>query len=456
MWRITLLLAVLVICCAGFAQENEQTRALDAEIARAQEILRQQEAEAAQLERELANLSSEIRSRVQERDRVSQQLVALRQEREALQRDVQALETQLLETQEEIVWRTENIRSLEERIQGLLLNLHRQRAGRYARVLAQAETFHDFEVKNYYLSLLTQQDVALINELAQEVAAFAEAQDRQMRQKRELEAKEAQLAENERQLEGTRAQLSQTINQLESTQEGRQVLRQESLDEQRRLRNTIAQTERNLERVRQQLIAERDEAQRRAREATEARERQIYQQQVEQAEQRIQTLTELQTAPTPSAPTAPSSPTTPTTRDTPPPVATVLPVPTSGAEFAHPFPNPKLFSGYSADQTYVVLQAERSGSAVQAVKAGVVELAQFHTANVGYMVIIRHDAELATIYQNLQQPVVRPGDRVSQGQVIGALGGGSLYSGDMLRFFVGIQRGNTRTLVNPAPRLGFE
>jgi septal ring factor EnvC (AmiA/AmiB activator) len=445
--RTSLLVIFLLVLATGFmsfAQENAQTRALDAEIARSQEILKQQQDAIAQLERELANISSEIQETVRERDRISQRLAELRQEREVLQRDIEVLEAQLLETQAEIVLRQENIAALEERIQGLLLNLHRQRAGRYARVLAQAETFHDLEVKNYYLSLLTQQDVALINQLADEVAALAEAQERQVRQKQDLEATEAQLADTERQLETTLAEHTQTISRLQATQEGRQALRRERLGEQQDLQATIARAAREREKLIRQLQAEAMELRRRAQEATLAREQERLRQQAVQAEQRAQALAEPPPAATVEQPTTGSS-----TQPTPTPVAT------AGGEFAHPFPNPRLLSGYSADQIYVVLQAERDGSAVQAVLDGVVQYAQFHSANSGYAVMISHNSGLSTIYQNLQQPSVRPGDRVTQGQVIGALGGGSLFRSDMLVFFVGIPRGSSISFVDPAPRLGF-
>ena len=52
---------------------------------------------------------------------------------------------------------------LKVRIQALLVNLHRQRANRFGQVLARANSFHELQVRNYYLSLLAEQDVEVVN-----------------------------------------------------------------------------------------------------------------------------------------------------------------------------------------------------------------------------------------------------------------------------------------------------
>jgi cell division transport system permease protein len=61
---------------------------------------------------------------------------------------------------------------------GCLINLHRSRTGRVAGVLARAESFHDLRVKQYYVGLLAQQDVAVVRDLDALLAIEAERRAR--------------------------------------------------------------------------------------------------------------------------------------------------------------------------------------------------------------------------------------------------------------------------------------
>ena len=83
---------------------------------------------------------------------------------------------------------------LEQRLQGLLVNLHKQRGGRYARLLSQSESIFDLRVKSYYLSRLTDQDVALMQEMERTVTELQTAQLTLSEQIAELNAQEAQIA----------------------------------------------------------------------------------------------------------------------------------------------------------------------------------------------------------------------------------------------------------------------
>ena len=72
------------------------------------------------------------------------------------------------------------------------------------------------------------------------------------------------------------------------------------------------------------------------------------------------------------------------------------------------------------------------------------------------MVTIEHSPDLFTVYKNLQAPLVKAGDEVTRGQVIGYLGGGTLARPDTLEFFVVVPHSNgSFDYVDPAPLLGF-
>jgi murein DD-endopeptidase MepM/ murein hydrolase activator NlpD len=420
----------LVLACVLFAPfalaqlESELTRQLDAEIAQTQRIIEAQRAEQARLERELENLTGEIRAQVAERERISGQLATLRQEQAQLRAEITSLNAQLDATRSEIADQNAKLGELRLRVQGLLLNLDRQRAGRYARLLAESETFHQLEVKHYYLSLLTQQDVALIDELNRTVEALRLAQEQLSAQLRELDAKEAELAANEQQLESAQAELNRVIRELEASREGQNALRLEVIHSQnqlsQQLANLAARRQAEVERLRQEAL----ELRRRAEAAVLERERSRLQREAEETEARAEAL------------------------------ATPLPPPRE-ANFVYPLANPSLAFPYGQQGTFVGLQAPQAGAEVRAAMSGVVP-ALYYTANSGYVVMILHSDNVVTAYENLQAPTVRVGDRVSQGQVIGRLGGSSLIPANILYFHVGVLDASGRPrYVDPAQHLGF-
>jgi murein DD-endopeptidase MepM/ murein hydrolase activator NlpD len=107
------------------------------------------------------------------------------------------------------------------------------------------------------------------------------------------------------------------------------------------------------------------------------------------------------------------------------------------------------------NQSFVALRAQEAGAAVYAVQGGVVIAAQSIGANDGFMVAVRHDPELTTVYTNLRPPPVQVGDRVQRGEVIGYLGGGTLPPPDVLRLYARVRQGGGEAFVDPLPLLGL-
>lgn len=425
-----LLMLLVVLGFIAHAQESDTTRRLEQDIEAYERLLEERRQEQARLEAEITETAALLNARIAERDRVSQNLFELQEERAAIQAELVSVNERLEETRAQIETLNARLGVLRERLQGLLVNLYKQRSSRYARVLSQAESFHELRVKNYYLSLLTAQDVALVDELNATVARLSEAQATLSAQIAELQATEAELQANEVRLEATRGELDALITELQATREGQSALRLAAIETQEDLSNTIAGTRSQLEREVTRLRDEAERARERAEAAVEARERERLQRQVDNLRQRADNLQETAAPPRPTAP------------------------PEDG--FAHPFPNPQLTTAYNEEGTYVALRAESPGAAVRAVMSGVVQGAQFFQANTGYIVIIAHGSDLLTVYQNLQRPTVEVGDSVSQGDIIGYLGGGTLPPDDTLYFYVGIpQGGGAPRWIDPAPRLGF-
>ena len=132
------------------------------------------------------------------------------------------------------------------------------------------------------------------------------------------------------------------------------------------------------------------------------------------------------------------------------------PTPEDEQDYAMPFPDAVVVRPYGQDgATDVWLRAEQPGTAVRAVRSGVVYRANRITANSGYTVALQHADRLVSAYTNLQIPVVQRGDRVEQGQILGYLGGG-IIAADILQLRIGRSEGFDLVYRDPAPLLGLQ
>jgi murein DD-endopeptidase MepM/ murein hydrolase activator NlpD len=132
-----------------------------------------------------------------------------------------------------------------------------------------------------------------------------------------------------------------------------------------------------------------------------------------------------------------------------------LPVQQANAEFILPVSNASIASRYNESGPFIALRTNEDGAPVRAAIAGLVIEAALISANGGYLVTIQYAQQRCTVYTNLQPPRVAVGDHVSQGEIIGYLGGGALIRPDVLRFYVTTGSPCT-TYTDPAPLLGIQ
>lgn len=417
-----LLVLVILLLGAAWAQTSPLTEQLEAERRRYQQLLEAREQELAAAQAALRSISAELQQRLAERDALSAELERLARERQALLNDIELLNGQIAETRAEIAELSDRLDALRVRVEGLMLSLFRQRSGRLVNLLGQAESFHDLQVRNYYLSLLSAQDVSIIAELNDTVAQLAAVQAQQQQQLADLTAAEVELRANAEALAARREQLAAAVRNLEASREGQ-------LAEQQRLTRARAELEASIARVTRDLEAE---VARLEREAEARRQRALAAQAVEE---RRRLEREAQALESSAASLA---------RATLPPLA-------SG--YVYPLESPRLVSRFGEGISGVRLQAPQVGAAVRAVQPGIVINTDFVSANQGYNVVIQHAGGLTTAYVNLQANIpVRVGESVAQGQTIGYLGGGALIPGDVLEFYAIDGSGNWR---DPATLLGF-
>lgn len=422
--RRVLALLLLLSLAAALAQPRADTstrEALESEIAQYERLLEQRSAEIATIEAELGETAAVLQQRIRERDNVSAQIADLRAQRTQLRAEIEQLEADLADTALEIERILADLDSLLERISALLVNLYTQGNNRYAAALSAASSYHDFQVRSHYLTLLTQQDVNLVNELNDTRAELLAAQQRQRDQLQAQAAAEENLRVNEEQLVVQQNTLAGIISELESTQAGQRAQQQALLQAQNEIESALGSLAGRLEAEIARLIAEEERLQREAAQAfLEERERSNLLRQAEDTRTRIENLTE---------------PLLPTTSD-----------------YGFPVPGPTIASRFGQDNnSYLALRAANSNAPVTAIEAGVVQTVMLVSANDGYMVAILHGNDLLVSYTNLQQPLVTPGTRVSKGQLLGYLGGGTLVRPDILKLWVMV--GNT--FVDPQARLGF-
>ncbi len=437
------LLALLLALVLGgaLAQDGETRERLESDIASYEALLSEREQQLRDIDAALQNVSAELEANIAERETVSAQLSLLRGERQGLLEQIAGLEGQLALTQADISATGARLAELRGRVQGLLQNLYRQRGGgRFAGVLRQAESFHDLQVKNHYLSLLSEQDVSLITEFNATLADLADLQNQYSAQLAELKAREETLAQNETALAETQRNLDAIIAELNTSREGQLAnqgaLIREQAEFERRLTDLNNNLQAELARLARIEEERRLEEERRQREAAQA----AAEAAAATAQAAVAARSERQAES--SAPVV---------------VQQLSDLPPLSSDYIYPVPSPRLVRRYGELLTGGIwLQTAQEGAAVHAVQPGIVLDVSPGLANQGYIVAISHADGLVTAYVNLQEgPPVRKYQQVEQNQVIGYLGGGDAIPPDVLEFYTGWSEGNSLTWVDPARLLGF-
>lgn len=420
-------LAVLLIALPSAPAQvdpSERLR-LEAEIGEGQRLLEARRAEIAAITEELGGIDASLRSRIAERDRASADLAELQRQRTDLQAGLATLRGEVAETEARVTALEADLEAVKGRVQGLLLNLHRQRAAGYGTALARAESFHDLAVQQRFLGMLAEQDVAVVTELDAVIAELGAARVRLDGQIAELEARERQLAQNAVELEGTRTRLDTLIAELRATEAGRQAEQRALLEAQNALAAQLDRLDRALAEEIARLEAEERRLRQQAQSFLDDRARaDALEEEADATRDRIDNLTN--------------------------------PVPSPAAGYVAPLDSSTLLTRFGeGNSSFVRLRASAEGAAVRVVRGGVVVSVTPIGANDGYLVAVQHDPSTTTVYTNLRPPVVEVGDAVTAGTVLGYLGGGSLIPPDVLHFYLRRTSGGTSVFVDPAPVLGL-
>jgi len=423
-----LALAAIVWAPHAAAQVNldsEVRQSLEGDIREYEALLERRAQELSDIQAQLGATASALQARIAERDSISAELVERRQEREQAVAQIAELDARRVETEGRIGGLHVRLSEMTERVSEMLVNLYKQRGKRLGTGLSRTDSFHDLRVRNYYVGLLAEQDATVIGELDSLLYALQMEQASLREQLATLQEAENRLLAVETELAATSSRLNLLVEELNATQQGQLAQRQDLLTQQTRIEQSLGDLDTllrvEIERLRQVEADQRAAAAQYAQD----RERQLAaQREADLARTQLEVLTE---------PLAPLS-----------------------TGYIRPVEDARLLTRYGeSNNSGVVIQTSVANSAVRAVGPGSVVAVTYLGANLGYMVAVAHGGGLVTVYVNLRPPVVQVSDAVSQGQVLGYLGGGTLTPNDVLQFYAQRQAGGSSAYVDPAPLLGW-
>ncbi len=432
MARWGLLALLLLTLQSATAQRREL---LEEQIAAYQELLNVRQAELDALGAELSETNTELDAQLAERDRLNERIVALSREQAGVRAETRTLRQQQREAAARVARLETQAAGLEEQLQELIVSLHRRRSGRYAGALARSESLFELRVRNHYLASLADQDVTLLETFERTAAELGRARAERAQRVRALGARATTLAANQQDLAAAQTALEGVVASLGATRAG-QVAQQEAL-----LREQ-GSVEGELNASRGALAAELERLREAARQAAVA----------EAARQEAAAAVDAASVEN-SADTDFAERAAELER-----MIRGLDEPTPAAErgFVPPFPDGVVVRPYGeGGATDVLLRAPQPGTAVRAVRAGVVTRVSRITANSGYTVAVQHGSDLISAYTNLQEPpVVTLGDRVERNQILGYLGGG-IVAADILQLRMGRPEEGEIIYQDPAELLGL-
>ncbi len=398
MKRISLVLLLLLVG-VGYPQSTVQKLQQAVKKAGALEIQKTQQA--ARLKTVLTQLDTKGKQLVHQLTSLEQRVTGLERGKHNTEQQIIGLEQQVETTRKQVTAEQTNLKALSVRMRSLELDLYTERAGRYLPLL-RSDSFMNFLIKGKWIGYLGRSDVQLVEQINTTLTRLNNAETHLLRLVKSLNQAQAQRERQIQALTTSRKQLDTTLAEIKRQKAFRQILLEQTLAAASRLDREVTQLQQKLLTEQRRLAAER----RRTREA----------------KKRVTFIHK--NAPLPKALVG----------------QLILPIPGGKVSASY---------GSSSSLDFEEIIAPKAASPVLAAAGGRV-FATLPYSTFGWMVMIQHSSSLFTQYINLQQPLVKQGQTVKQGQVIGYLGGGALYPPDMLPFRVAIWQNSAFHYVDPA------
>lgn len=342
---------------------------------------------------------SEMEKMVQKKDIIDQQIALKYQEISNITEQIAAYNLLIADKQQELEEAEEEHRLLSDRYRQRIRAMEENGEVNYWAVLFHANSFSDFLDRLNMIEEIAAADQARLKELRNAAEAVEIARRTLETEKQGLEETQKELTSAQAQLEAHREEADMLLAKLVATGAAFDDLLEESEEKQTQLMLEIAQKQ-----------SEYDKAKHREWLATSV----------------------------PS--TKPSGGNTGSTN------TAKWKVPIRYTRFSSPFgyrTHPK--TGKWA-MHYGVDLAAPTNTPIYASRAGTVSVAAYQHNGAGHYVQINHGDGYRSIYMHMTRYVVKPGQNVSQGQLIGYCGSTGLSSGPHLHFGISLNG----TYVNPA------
>ncbi|MFN3369860.1 MAG: peptidase M23, partial [Thermus sp.] len=152
-------------------------RNLESQLNRAKALEEQSQKRIRILNQELSRLSSRVENLLKEKARLEGEITRLERERAALSRQIAQLKEEVRRTEGRIAKLEMDLESLKERLQALMRNLHREKAGRYLPLL-RAQSFTDLAVRARWVGYISKRDADLVRALQATLKALREERER--------------------------------------------------------------------------------------------------------------------------------------------------------------------------------------------------------------------------------------------------------------------------------------
>ncbi|AWN23815.1 peptidase M23 [Deinococcus irradiatisoli] len=474
---------------------SQKLQQLQQQLAAQKQLSSEQKAQLETLRQNIAALSAQQKDVLGQIDVLEHRISILENQKLDLEQRIQAALSELDKTKTQVALTSSRVTRLQADVRQLLELLYRERSGQYLRLINQASSLSDLVIRARYANMGGQHNVSVIEDLrtqrqnlqtqqAQQTAQTAQLQDLRRKQLSQLAS-----------LRDARAEQQALVARLEQSQAGKQALAlqtkaQQALTaqsintlvggivaertriEQERRRRIEAERVRRAEelrrireaqeRARQEALrlaaireaqrqeALRQEALRRARAeaaaAAQARAEALARERARAAaEQEASRQRAAANAQEQSSLQARASQIEAQQKQA---AVELAPLPPASGPLGFPLPGGSIVSTFSAAVPWTVISGAEGSQAVAAQGGNVLAVTNY--ASLGWVVLVEHSAALATAYIGLDAPSVDVGERVSQGQPLGTIGGSPVFGAGRMAFQVNrINPDNSREAVPP-------
>ena len=408
-----IMLLTLVLSLIPVPASAASSREIKKQIEQLKKDKKELEAQIEDVKDQYEENEDEIEDIVDKKYAIDQEIVLLYEQIDNINQQISAYTLLIADQQDELDAAEERYAALNEKNKERIRAMEEDGTVSYWAVLFKANSFSDLLDRLDMIDEIAAADKRRLQELREAAEAVVEAQNLLIAEKDEIELTRLELDETQQQLEDKQAESQKLLNQLIEKGYELEELHEKYEQDKNDLLDEIAKKQEEYE-----------------------------------IQKELEYIAYMATyVPPTKAPSGDSDDSSSgSTQATTPAVSSGgWMVPCSYVLLSSPFGNRKSpTAGASSNHQGVDLAGSR-GTPIKASKAGVVTV-RSSSRSAGNYVTIKHDNTYSSIYMHMENSIVKKGQTVSQGQVIGYMGDSGITTGVHLHFGI-IKNGS---YVNPA------